>query len=349
MINKLYLQPSEKPIISPNLFPTFPPLSNKKLMLKKLDDIDKRKEKYKPHVEIQNVNPIFNSRNLELTQHVSDLIRDQYASKKVVQDEELEFHEEDRQSEIEIEMSKYSPQAEPVDYTERNDFRRDSIFEEEPIKRPEYQMPNVASNTTPNITLNTSQNTHENSREETEKQEQYTRPVEDDASSIASSRRDAQPAREDERSDLLWTLRKIKSQYVGSDFPEYNFCTSNSELKRILKYVEREINLEENKVNTKRVITMLWHCIEQVCTQYLSIDMSGFAFYESQHMNEYEKIISDMSERPYLTWRQTLSPELQFVVLLLMHSATFVYQKNSNSKTANETKENIGLMRGPKI
>lgn len=155
---------------------------------------------------------------------------------------------------------------------------------------------------------------------------------------------------QEERSDIFWSLKKLRRYYDTKHFPHYDDFTSTAELKRILKEVKREAILDENVNQTRQYITMVWFALEKVCTEYLSIDLSGFTAYETQHMNEYHKVLVEIGERSYLNWSEGFPPELKLVYLMLTHAALFHVKKNTtnfvdfiNILDSNKS----GEMRGP--
>jgi hypothetical protein len=154
----------------------------------------------------------------------------------------------------------------------------------------------------------------------------------------------------EERNDILWSLKKLKRYCDNSKFPHFDEFTSTTDLKRILKEVKREAILDENVNQTRQYITMLWFALEKVCTEYLSIDLSGFTAYETQHMNDYQKVLVEIGERSYLNWSEGFPPELKLVYLMLTHAALFHVKKNSKnfSDFINIIdSKNHGEMRGP--
>jgi hypothetical protein len=155
----------------------------------------------------------------------------------------------------------------------------------------------------------------------------------------------------EERSDLLWSLKKLKRYHDNKNFPHYDNFTSTSELKRILKEVKREAILDENVNQTRQYITMIWFALEKVCTEYLSIDLSGFTAYETQHMNDYQKVLVEIGERSYLNWSDGFAPELKLVYLMLTHAALFHVKKNTTNfvdfVNIIDSNKNPGEMRGP--
>lgn len=163
--------------------------------------------------------------------------------------------------------------------------------------------------------------------------------------------RDTQSQLMEEKSDILWSLKKLKRYYTGKSFPHYDEFTSINDLKRILKEVKREAILDENVNQTRQYITMVWFALEKVCTEYLSIDLSGFTAYETQHMNEYQKVLVEIGERSYLNWSEGFPPELKLVYLMLTHAALFHVKKNTTNFVdfinILDTKQNQGEMRGP--
>jgi hypothetical protein len=163
--------------------------------------------------------------------------------------------------------------------------------------------------------------------------------------------KDTREQQEEERSDILWSLKKLKKHYDPKKFPHYDEFTSTSTLKRILKEIKREVILDENVNQTRQWLVMGWWAMEKVGTEYLSIDLSGFTAYETQNMNEYQKVLVEIGERSYLNWSEGFPPELKLLFLMLTHAALFHVKKKATSFTdvlnLFDTRGHGGEMRGP--
>jgi hypothetical protein len=154
----------------------------------------------------------------------------------------------------------------------------------------------------------------------------------------------------EERDDILWQLKKLKKFHHTKDIPHYDEYTPLHDLKRIYKEIKRDVLMDES-VNQLKEYTMLTLLgVEKLCTSYLSIDVSGFANNELQYMDEYHKILSEMSERSYITWSKDLPSEIKLVRMILTHVTIFAMRKEG---TINSDVMNIilpkqrGTMRGP--
>ena len=147
----------------------------------------------------------------------------------------------------------------------------------------------------------------------------------------------------------MWQIKLLKRFNEDFIIPDLKFY-SNKELENLIRTLTRERNLDENIKFSREVMTILWNLIEKLGTQYLSLDLTGFALNESQHIKDYEKIFVELSERSYMTWSKTLGPEVQLLMLLIMHPALFIWQKNSSPRFKPETssyKDSYKEMRGP--
>lgn len=227
--------------------------------------------------------------------------------------------EKDHNEDIYERISNHSqdyPQHTDNDFAQMNEFLNTRNYQTfEPPSIPSYQYP---PDTFPTINEKPYSHSHTQSKYEEEEEEE-------DEEEHTTQKPDIQ----EERSDIIWSLKKLKKSHDIKTFPHYDEFTSIDDLKRILKEVKREVILDENINSTKSLLTMGWLGLEKVCTCYLSIDLTGFAQHELQHMNEYHKILVEMGERSYLNWTQDLPPEIRLLCLMLMNAFLF-HAKKSN-------------------
>lgn len=160
---------------------------------------------------------------------------------------------------------------------------------------------------------------------------------------------DKEALNQEERSDILWSLKKLKRYQNIKSFPHYDEFTPLNDLKRILKEIKREAILDENVNQTRQYMMMGWFGLEKICTEYLSIDLSGFTAYETQNMNEYEKVLVELGERSYLNWSEGFPPEFKLLYLMVSHAALFHVKKSTSLTNLINTfdPKKSGEMRGP--
>lgn len=133
-----------------------------------------------------------------------------------------------------------------------------------------------------------------------------------------------------EKNEILYTLRKKKKYSNNKDFPEFNEFMPTHKLKSILQNVKRDMNLESNVQSFRGMFAVGLSVMEQVCTSYLSINMSGFASQEMQKIQVYDPIIVEIGERSYLNWSSDLPPEMKLFFMVLMNAAMFVFSKDGS-------------------
>jgi len=144
----------------------------------------------------------------------------------------------------------------------------------------------------------------------------------------------------DEKEDILWSLKKLQKYHRLKDMPHYNKFTPVDDLKKLLKDVKRETLLDESVSRTKQYMHVFWIATEYVCTNHLSINLTGFANHEMQNIKEYEKIFVEMNEKSYLNWAKSIPPELQLAVLFFTNVAIYAFGRRG-------VEPHSGGMRGP--
>lgn len=281
---------------------SFEKLDPKKLKLSTLENVNKLKP------------------NLKKTQtlNMSQLPQQSEVEKKVA--EVLKFSKKEN-------LENQIPNDEVIDLNKENDINSENNFEFENFQN-EFNEPDrlsVNNDTFPPENIN--QYLPEN------KYQSKTNLVEEEEDDEEEEEEKPQVDLTEERSDLMWSLKKLKKYHDIKSFPHYDEFTSIEDLKRILKEVKREVILDENVNKNKEIITFCWLIMEKVCTEYLSLDMGGFSQHEMQHINDYHKILVEISERKYLNWSDGLPPEVKLICTTLFHALLFHVKKTNTAST----------------
>lgn len=377
-IEKVHLEQVEKPH---GVINTIPKL-NTKLLLQYVENPDKLRSKKSGDIDVDI--PQSSSSNLEKA--VEDALQSQKEREEPVEDiKEDEGYEEENEEtqyipnshetqeinnnenneefeDYEQMMAKYKEMEDLPQETSRKSSIRDDIsrkssydstrnFYEDPFKNQIYEPEEYQQDFLPPPPPFAKSQHQQTDR-------QFEKPPEDDIPYDAEEDEVEEPEKpkidaKEERSELLWSLKLLKKYQDVKNFPPYDEFTSTEELRRILKEVKRESILDDNINQTKQYITMIWWGVEKVCTEYLSIDLSGFTAHESQHMSEYHKVLVEIGERSYLNWSEGLPPEVKLLYLVIVHAALFHIKKDTSSvgdimKMFDPTnKGGQGEMRGP--
>jgi AAA ATPase containing von Willebrand factor type A (vWA) domain len=338
-LEKIPLNPSELPVVIEN---SFPKLSTSSLILTKLENTNK----LRPLLCLNEEQPTITS-----TARLSDLERTVVqVLEKSKEDKDDGYYDErdsERGSENDSEHSEADHFHEDHDrkdsergYSERDHFREDSDSERVHFRDSDSERVHFREDSESDHFRERDHDEDVNERGRVEEpippKSEKVQPKEDsddddEEDEIDEKTKQAQLI--EERGDILWSLKKLKRYHDIKSFPHYDEFTPLNELKRILKEVKREAILDENVSQTRQYITMVWFAVEKVCTEYLSIDLSGFTAYETQHMNEYQKVLIEIGERSYLNWSEGFPPELKLLYLMLTHAALFHVKKTTTNLT----------------
>jgi hypothetical protein len=346
-IEKIFLKDFERPQVIENHFPRFSKLhlttiENKNKLInssveiptntqsdleqKVKETLTKLKDTIVKEPELLNSDDeeitLDSSNNIQKAEKIEDFSKPEY---------EYEINSDNEEDIKKLKSKNFPDDKSQKDFSEHDDKKDSEIFDEKIFPDIPDSHYNYVNQTPISTDL---KNTYQKSD-----------PIEDPEEIEYNEEPDV-PVNINRRADLLWSLKKFQL-YQANVVPSYNEFTSTEELEKILKEVKRESILKENINESKKYITFLWFAIEKLCTQYLSIDLSGFTSHEAQHMDEYHKVLLELGERSYLNWSDGLPPEIKLVYIMLSHAGTFHIQKTTNvSNIFNIIKK--GEMKGPK-
>jgi hypothetical protein len=69
-----------------------------------------------------------------------------------------------------------------------------------------------------------------------------------------------------------------------------------------------------------------------VCTQFLSIDLSGFTIQQTKLMGKYNRLLIELGERPYNSIGANLPVEIRLIGFILLQAGIFYLGKVISSK-----------------
>jgi hypothetical protein len=151
-----------------------------------------------------------------------------------------------------------------------------------------------------------------------------------------------------EREEYLWRFRILKKQYKTSTVPisEYNEHSDVEMMKRDYDRTVKELTLDGNVESYRTYLVYSWIAIEFASTQYIGIDMGGFARSQIAVMNQYERLLVELGEKRRDTWASNLPVELRLAGLVLFQAAAFYIGKIITSKFGGSVAELFKGMTG---
>lgn len=100
-----------------------------------------------------------------------------------------------------------------------------------------------------------------------------------------------------EREELKAQLELLKTI---TNIPFYTETTSTENLRHIVRVTRKQCLIKERTESIRNYIKTFLICLEFVCTQFLSINLSGFAAKEFDRFDNYNSYVMDLSNRSYL-------------------------------------------------
>jgi len=153
---------------------------------------------------------------------------------------------------------------------------------------------------------------------------------------------------ENDREEIMWNLQLLR-KYSNTDLQIPDRIDlelkSVNELKNILKKVKREVILEKNVSFMNHFLINALRMIELGGTQFLSLNLSGFADHErTTQMDQYRSELIELSQKSYVNWGESTPVELRILLIIASQVAAYLHSNN--------TKEDLhptsgGTMRGP--
>lgn len=129
---------------------------------------------------------------------------------------------------------------------------------------------------------------------------------------------------EDMRLEYFRRLRILKREYPSYTFPAYNEFTSGQDLKRIYDDTYHTVTLDTNVEYYKTFLIVGFFGIEYVATKHFGMaSFSGFANYQFQKMEKYNRLLIELGEKSYMSFANNLPVEVRLIGLLLFDAAIF--------------------------
>jgi len=177
--------------------------------------------------------------------------------------------------------------------------------------------------------------------EEEEEEEDGMSDVKESSSSESSSKEEKEEDDEDdpyaglspeerlakEREEYIWRFRILKRKYKNSEIPSFNEHSDLQVMKTTYDRTIRELYLDDAVDNYRTYLKGGFILIEHLCTQWMDIDMTGFASQQFKLMHKYDRLIIELGEKSYSTWGTNLPVELRLIGLVLFNAAVFYLGK----------------------
>jgi hypothetical protein len=147
--------------------------------------------------------------------------------------------------------------------------------------------------------------------------------------------------------ELLFRFEILKRSYKDANIPEFNEFTDMVTMERVYEDTVRRVGLEAKVEGYKKFLTMGFFGIEFLFTNFLKVDMSGFAKQQMSTMGTYERLLIELGEKAMLEKSKSQWPvEIRLLFTIIMNAVIFLLMKNVMSGGMNGM---MGSMAGAAI
>jgi len=167
-----------------------------------------------------------------------------------------------------------------------------------------------------------------------------------------------------EKEEYIWRFRILKKQYQNANIPIFNEHSDLLMMKRSYDRTIKELYLDDAIETYRTYLFGGWLVMEYVCTQWIGIDLSGFAKRQSQMMNKYDRMLIELGEKSYTRWGNNFPVEVRLIFVIVFQAGLFYLAKmigenfgesfvgllnGGQQKVAVLENDEVKKMQGPKI
>ena len=138
---------------------------------------------------------------------------------------------------------------------------------------------------------------------------------------------DEEERERNDKADLLFKFMVLKKQYPNVDIPEFTEHSEINNMRRVYDQIIRRVSLDSSVDNYKNYLAGGFMVLEWVATNWLGIDISGFAQQQTAGMNRYERLLVELGEKNYSTTGSRFPVEIRLIFLIIFQAGLFYVQK----------------------
>lgn len=127
----------------------------------------------------------------------------------------------------------------------------------------------------------------------------------------------------------LWKFYTLKKKYRHPTIviPDYNEHTDLYTMKSNYKRIRKEILLDDSVENYRQYLILGCMGMEFISTQWLGLDLSGFASRQGEIMHKYNPLLIELGEREYNSWGSSLPVEIRLLIMIVFQAGLFYLGK----------------------
>lgn len=130
-----------------------------------------------------------------------------------------------------------------------------------------------------------------------------------------------------EKADLLFNFMILKKKYPNADIPEFTEHSDILTMRKIYDQLVRRIHLDSSVENYKTWLIGGFSVMEYVSTEWLGINLRGFAQQQMKSMNNYDTLLIELGEKNYTVVGSRLPVEIRLMFWVCFYAAIFYMQK----------------------
>ena len=129
--------------------------------------------------------------------------------------------------------------------------------------------------------------------------------------------------------ELLFRFDILKRSYKEAHIPEFTEYTDLVTMERVYEDTVRKVGLESKVEGYKKFLTMGFFGVEFLFTNFLKVDMSGFAKQQMSSMGTYERLLVELGEKAMIEKSKSQWPiEVRLLFTIVMNAVIFLLMKN---------------------
>lgn len=130
-----------------------------------------------------------------------------------------------------------------------------------------------------------------------------------------------------EKEEYIWRHKILKKQHPTRNISQYNEHDDLHSMKTNYERTLKEIQLEVNVDSYRMYLKGGFWAVQIVCTNFLGIDMNGFALQQINMMDKYDRFLIELGERSYNNWGSSLPVEIRLLGFIVMQAGLFYVAK----------------------
>ena len=137
----------------------------------------------------------------------------------------------------------------------------------------------------------------------------------------------------DKKRELLLQFDLIKARHNNEiQLPNYTMNSDYNVMKTTYDNLIRNLHITKSANTYKKVFRISLYLIEYGMGKYLKFDMNGYAAYQMESMDEYDKLLIEIGEKSYISGSTDMPAEFQLAMMVILNTVTFVFLKMLEKK-----------------